>query len=325
MDFLTTKLDQRFADRFERRGGMGVSVRNILSCAFQAGGYVAGGFATLVARSLLKNEDNDSLVLSARNHLGSPQWVEGTNNRNFGCGDIDVWFPDESSLKDFMQDPRVVHNTAAAQGGRHQTISGAATEIVIPGSRGGGGARIQVITKYLRPIEEQLSAFDIYNGAVAFTETSMVVPEHWDYLENNDMIHVSTWASPWTMNRLLKWCSRKRYYTQVSPATADHVIKRVFKDLEWADKWLDVVERAPWAPVREGSVPDQREKIVDAIKQDRLRTAVILGQSNRLQALLDKVIPGLTNDQLLQVSALFSEPPDYDLAMQELRKRAWHD
>lgn len=277
----------------------------LLQTAFDHGGYIAGGFGTLIARHYLLDgfkDLEDGVFDGMRKHLGQPGLADNKSPfKNAGCGDIDVWFPHIRNLSAFMHDQRrtdlIAHNHITVT----PTLTNAALEHLVERD-----ARVQVITKWLQPLEDQISAFDIYNGAVAVTENIITVPEHWELLEKANTLHVTTWASPWTINRFFKWVERKGY-KNVTPATADHVIKEVFRALEWRERW------APAAL--------EDEKIKTLIDRDRLKRRFILQKGFRAQAFLKPLMATLKSEQLVELSALFKEPLHYDFAMQEIHRR----
>jgi len=281
-----------------------VSAR-LLQTALENGGYIAGGFGTLVARHYLLDgfkDLEDGVFDAMRKHFGQPGMADGNSVfKNAGCGDVDVWFPNIKNLSAFMHDQRRTDLIASKQVVVTPTLTGAALEHLVERD-----TRIQVITKWLQPLKDQIAAFDIYNGAVAVTENTITVPEHWELLEKANTLHVSTWASPWTINRFLKWIDRKGY-KNVTPSTADHVYKEVFKALEWREKW------APAAL--------EDEKIKKLIENDRLKRRFILQKGFRAQTLLKPLMSSLKGEQLVELSALFKEPLHYDFAMQEIHRR----
>jgi hypothetical protein len=305
LKFFYTKLPMPLLDDLKNQRILKGTTRGLLGIMFEHGGYIAGGFGTILARHyLLHNRESDEdFEQHVRRHLGYPSKTEGKGKFvNAGCGDIDVWFPSQEAVTRFMNDARVPN--ACLQYGIevNPTLTGAAVEYLVEGD-----ARIQVVHRWVKPLEEQIHAFDIFNGAVAFTNTVCVTPEHWELLESGNMLHVSTWASPWTINRFFKWVNRKGY-TAVTPATAEHVYGRVHKALDWKEKWGE-----------ETAIADERIK--QAIYNDRLKRRFILQGGFRAQEFLRSLMPGLTGEQLLEVSALFPEPIKYDFAMQEIRRR----
>lgn len=305
LKFYHTKLQTPLLDNLKQLRILKGVTRGLLGMMFEHGGYIAGGFGTILARHYLLNnhEDADEFDHRVRRALGQPEKDKDMGPfRNAGCGDIDVWFPTQEAYNAFRDDPRLPGIIQQFDIQVKPTLTGAAVEYLVDGD-----ARIQVVHRWTQPLEDQIRAFDIFNGAVAFTNTECVTPEHWELLEQNKMIHVSTWASPWTINRFIKWVDRKGY-TSATPATAQHVIERVHKALAWKEKWGK-------------TLADKDERIQKTIKEDKLMNRFILQDAFRAQQFLKSIMPGLTGEQLLEVSALFPEPIRYDFAMQEIRRR----
>ena len=303
--FKTTTLNFNIIGDLKKHMCFNSVTANLLQTAMEHGGYIAGGFGTLIAKHYLLDgfkHLEDGVFDGMRKHLGQPGLgAETSPFKNAGCGDIDVWFPHIKNLSAFMHDQRRTDFIARQHVVVTPTLTNAALEHLIDRD-----ARVQVITKWLQPMKDQIAAFDIYNGAVAVTENTITVPEHWELLEKADTLHVSTWASPWTINRFFKWSERKGY-KNVTPATADHVYSEVFKALEWHEKW--------------GDAPLQDEKIKEAINRDRLKRRFILQKGFRAQTFLKSLMSTLPGEKLVELSALFKEPLHYDFAMQEIHRR----
>lgn len=285
-------------------GIMRKATRALLARVFSHGGYIAGGFATLLARHFVLYEDvfePDNLVDKVTAHLGCPEPVkDGRRPRHDPrCGDIDIWFPSEASLQAFMADPLRIDLVTRGVVAETATSAGFGIELLIPGQ-----ARVQVITKYLRPIEEQLSRFDIYNAMVAVTNDSIVFPEHWPALERARVLHVSSWSSPWTVNRFLKYLDRKGY-SEVTPVTADTFMDEAIKALDW---FRNTRPNLPQAEVAE------------TVNQSTLMRALSRAP-DKVQRKIVAVMRALPAERLLEVSALFKAPINYDYAMQEIHRR----
>jgi len=281
---------------------------HLLRVAFDHGGYIAGGFGTLMARWFVLQESKiiGNLHHRVRSHLDLPKdprlmplnmplW-----RVNPRCGDIDVWFPDDASAHGFLSDPRRLKMMESNAVWAAETATGTAVEHVVPRD-----VRIQVITRFVMPIEEQLSRFDIYNGMVAFTEDELIIPEHWEALERGQVIHVSTWKTPWTVNRFFKWL-RHKGYKHVTPATADHLAEAAIETLQW---------------FQEHQAELSREDMDQAVSKNTMLKHVAL-YPTKIQKLLKPIMSTLTAERLLELSAIFHPAPGhYDLAMQEIRKR----
>ncbi len=287
------------------------ATQELLLAVFDNGGYIAGGFGALLARHLILHEDADDVDKfenKLRRHLGVPGPIDASKRyNNAGCSDIDVWFPDDAALQAFMADERRMKLLSCGIVTATPTAANMAIEHIVRCD-----ARVQVITRFLMPIKEQLSRFDIYNSMVAVTNDTVTFPEHWRALESARVLHVSTWKCPWTVNRFLKYLGASKHmnvpgkkgYVAVTPVTAESFIDAAIKTLQWHEELR-------------GSSPDA---LNEAIDRDFLLRK-IEQQPENVQRYMSIVMSALPAERLLEVSALFKAPFDYDCAMQELRNR----
>lgn len=302
--FIHQKLPHSLMSMLAHSGNLKQETKVLLGTAFDHGGYIAGGFATVLARWHLKIAHSDSrprsLAESVRIHLDYP----ALNVKIFRCSDIDVWFPTERALSGFMADSRLRSLLQCKDVvSEAQTVSGCAVEYVV-----NNDARVQVITKFLMPLEEQIQRFDIYNAAVAVTDDAIVFPEHWEQLERGRVLHVQRW-NKWTSNRVFKYITRKGY-CHVTPATAQRILSKIDKCVAWDQKWSSQI-----------ALEDPRaQRLRETITHDKLMQAVIF-KPQKLQRLLYQFMENMTAEQLLHVSMLFNQPSRYDFAMQEIRRR----
>jgi len=301
--FERRSLSFRLLTRLFRQHVLSGTTCHLLRVAFEHGGYIAGGFGTVLARQLVLGEGKveNSLQWAVRDHLGQPIVPpERTWRYNVGLGDIDVWFADQASVDSFINDPRRLRLLDSGRVHVAETITGTGIEHLVPGD-----AKVQVITRFLMPIEEQLSRFDIYNGMVAYTEDEVFLPEHWEALESQRVLHVSVWKLPWTVNRFFKWLRRKGY-NHVTPVTADAVVQQT-------------VDAVVWLKEHGTALPEK--ELQEAADKNELLGHLVTMPAN-IQHVLQPVFAALTADRLLEVSALFRpDARQYDLAMQEIRKR----
>jgi hypothetical protein len=280
----------------------------LLQVAFSHGGYIAGGFGAILARHyLLKSTGVDSTLFGViRNHCGLPRRRPDPFSM---YGDIDVWFPDSTALRDCLADTRYV--ALSQQLKATPTPSGAAIEYIIEGD-----VRVQFITRWLMPMREQIERFDIYNAMVGVTEHTITVPSDWQTLEELSMLHVVNWMLPLTINRTFKWIRRKGYQ-QVTPAVASHLYDEVFKAIEWS-KSASVPK---CSDVAGGCQSIHTEEFHKELTSNKLRAVIFNSLGKSVQVTLRPILKQMTNEQLLQLSALFNCSIDYNLAMKEIHKR----
>jgi len=305
--FKEFRFDKPLLQQFAEDRVLCSQTRELLQTAFDHGGYIAGGFGTVVARyavmGRIKKGHDPGWHDPVRRHLGDPERLSKKADkkwRNVGCGDIDVWFPDQASLSGFLNDDRRLQGIKNTYIDIDTTVTAAAIEHVVQND-----ARIQVVTRYLMPMLEQISNFDIYNGMVAVTNDKIVYPEHLPQLEEKSMLHVVTWASPWTINRFFKWMHRKGY-ENVTPATAHALAQQAF---EAHEKWQELHT--------DDSLEDPKVMTATIKKwsEDRLKKAVVL-MPDGIQKMLQCCVSSLTGEQLLQLSTYFKpRSPQYDYAM----------
>lgn len=285
--------------------------RDFLNVAFKHGGYVAGGFARLVARHMLGlvdtklyNGDTVEMFCDAINaHLGHGDLPKSnvSNFRNAGKGDIDVWFPDYKSLSEFENSPELkqILTFGAYNVYSSPSVTNCATEYVFQER-----VRIQVIKSWVMPRHEQLSRFDIYNAMCALDNESYTVPEHWEALERANMLHVTSWKSPWTVTRVFKYMNRKGY-KHITPETCSYMHAAA----------LDAIEF-----IRKNPKPND-----DQLKELSKRPCGQLGRLDlrQISHRLKKLLPQMTNAQLLELSMYMgnNSSADYDPMMKILIDR----
>lgn len=268
---------------------------DVLKLVFNQGGWVAGGFARIVAHYyVLDNEDvfaeddeleNNDLCRAVDRHLdyGTPCDIKDPY-RKFGKGDIDVFFEHQRQIDNFW---RALQATGLKNNCKLEaSVSGAAQEISINNC-----VRLQVIERYKGPIEDQLRSFDIFNAMCAFNDKQLLFPEGWDALERELMLHVQNWTSPFIISRVTKWCYRHGY-TKLSPKTATEIG-------DVAMNLIQSFKEKPYSPAW-GGPPMTHETIIKKMK---------------------RFLPQLTNDQLLLMTSVY--PLDaYQGPLDVLRKRA---
>lgn len=206
----------------------------VLAAAFAEGGYVAGGFGTLILRELLVKRscvdrvDDDTVLRSAVwSYLGNveiPLWaIASSGPIGLSRGDIDVWFPDNASWTRFMA------RTGSMEGVMFRSPSRVAQDLIV-----NRRIRFQVVHAFLRPLQEQLTGFDIFNGMVGLTDDGLTFPDGLLDLERAKTLHVHDWSSWMTINRTMRWLHR-RGYDKVTQATLDGVIRSLDEAITWAN------------------------------------------------------------------------------------------
>lgn len=266
----------------------------LLTAATERGGYIAGGFAVLIGRKrIVECCTCSELDIAVANHLGNDSWrmlspSAPSWHKKISHADIDVWFPDVASLAAFTHVVRDVKNCTV-----ESTVTNTATEYCVRGKQ-----RVQVVTRYLMPMHEQLSRFDILNSMAGIRGNVLTVPENWCALEASRTLHVEHWKSPWTVSRIMKYMRRKGY-THLTPETAACVVDEAVKACEYVHAHPDVGAAAV------------------GIAMNPFRRARMGGN---LPWLLKSMFSSFTDEQLVLLSVL-CHTDTYNAAMHEVIKR----
>lgn len=287
---------------------------DLLQFALDRGGYVAGGFATIIAREFVLNKwtgttsDRTSLLTAIRRHIGNP-CVPTINSmmKNVGNGDIDVWFPDQAALTSFLTDNTHLVGVTDVRRTGTVTKTGTAIEYVIEEQD-----RIQVIKTYLMPKHEQLRRFDIFNAMCAFDDRCVTVPDGWEELERNRKLHVHVWKSPWTLSRFFKWYSRKEYRS-ITEETGTSIKDAALDALKWY-RTLDA------ETIKSSAKNYEKARLVT---KERLKQTVLMHGPAGLSRTMKKFIGSLSASDLVELSAYMmnSEDQSYNHALNELANR----
>lgn len=250
----------------------GALMCRIMQLAFTCGGYVAGGAARVILTPRESVSDHwEEVTLAVTRYMGKN-------------GDIDIFFPDATSLAEFWSAYENDGIINSAKLPKETMPTGSGIEITSQNTR------IQVITRFLNPIEDQLRRFDIYNAMVAFNDKTSFIPTGWVELERSRLLHVTNWSSIFVIHRLAKW-RWKQSYLGLSPKTAGEI----------GSVAMDIIQQLkekprpnPWGGTLTHS------DIVNKLK---------------------RFLPHLTSDQLLLIATI--QPIDsYEGAFGILRRRA---
>ena len=262
---------------------------SFMKLAFQHGAYCAGGFATLTLKHLTLGTIGDPTKTSmdfaydVGTHMNTSRRVNRSDDSKFSCtrkGDIDLFFPSQQSIKEFYANNEVFDLLNKHSWGRMSSMGLAREHFFDDGLE-----KVQVITRYAAPIKTQLSSFDIYNAAVAFNDTHVIVPQGWEDLERMHMLHVNKW-NQYTVSRVAKYMDRKGY-TKLSPATASEIYEKACEALnEFA------------------SMPDYNAVNLSTLSTSSKVRAFGSMSPRKLAYRLMPWLPSFTNEQLLTLSVL---------------------
>lgn len=270
----------------------------ILQSVFDHNGYIAGGFATLLARHLLQIEPttDDEFAMNVRSHLQHPPLNHGLV---FASPDIDVWFSnaeDWRSFKIWLDAYQQEYNSLIIT---FPSRAHWALECIVKND-----ARFQFINRAFAEPVQQISTFDIFNACVVVFDKEIMVPCGWRDYESRRVLHVHNWQ-PHTFTRLNKWL-RKRTYKHVSPETGNMLYSCLERELEKS------------TPQLEGKKYDDVAKL---IADCRIHPKDACGK--RMHAKLLPFLHALTNEQLLFITSLFPTTIDYDIITKEIMKRGY--
>lgn len=239
----------------------------LLRTAFKHNAYVAGGFARVVtsaegAPNDEKRQDRLWRYLEQHDPIDrSNRWWK------VGRGDIDLFFQNHADLAKFEHE---VSRFPVFEKNRYPSPSGSCIEFDCDKC-----VCVQVVTRYVAPIEEQLKSFDIYNAMVAFNDKEMIMPHDWKDYEDSNTLHVVGWRSPFTVQRMRKWFWKHRY-DKLSQETASELGIRA----------LDIIARLKAQPLTTPFGEYKHDKVVYALKE---------------------FVPHMTNDELLMLTSLYPE------------------
>lgn len=273
----------------------------ILQSVFEHNGYIAGGFATLLARHLLIDHTADaidSFAVHVRSHLCYPQ-----PNSEFACftPDIDVWFSnveDWNSFKNWLDAYQQKYNLFIFT---FPSKAHWALECIVKSD-----ARFQFINKAFAEPIQQISTFDIFNACVVVFDKAIMVPCGWRDYESRRELHVHNWQ-PHTFTRLNKWL-RKRIYNRVSPETGNMLYSCLERELE---------KSSPQFQIEGKKYDDIGKFIADCRTYSKDKCG------KKMHAKLLPFLHALTNEQLLFVTSLFPTTIDYDIITKEIMKRGY--
>lgn len=262
------------------------NTKQFMQLAFQHGAYCAGGFAALVARHTFFPGTQETLMSDVSNHLNRNRQVLPNNSSQYACtgkGDIDLFFPTSFAISNFYASDAVFNLLGSSAWSRSSALGLAREHFFAQGTE-----KVQVITKYVAPIKEQLSTFDVYNAAVAFNDNHMFVPVGWKELEKTRTLHVNRW-NQFTATRVTKYMLKKGY-TNLSSKTASEIYDKALEALKESAEMM-----------AKGQVPS--EKLTDFPASSAIR-AFGVTTPRKLARRLHPYLSSFTNAQLLELSVL---------------------
>lgn len=236
---------------------IGQQTATALRLAFKHGAYVAGGFARIIAVHELGTETGDDRI---RRYLGVGQSIE-RNARLWKAskGDVDLFFPHLKALELFWAD--VALDPVLKGIPIHPMKSNACVELDCDKD-----TVVQVITSRTAPIEMMLSGFDLYNAMVAFNGEEFIEPVGWRALEEQRMVHVVNWTSPYVINRITKWFY-KHHMKNLSPKTASEIGPYALEVVARLQKEPIVM---PWGTMTYHSVVNKLKKFLPLLPNEEL-------------------------------------------------------
>lgn len=274
--------DAQLLTKLVDAGCLPKQVVDILHSAFHTHGYVAGGFARLLAgyHTRTRFKTFDELALAVHGHLRMPNPHKGGFRP---LGDIDVFFEDAYWRDVFLDGLKRSNNVDL-----FESVSGNACDLRVDGYY-----RIQFIKNYMGNIEEQLNSFDLVNSMVGFDGNRLVMHDDWQVLESSRTLDIDKITSMYILCRVAKYFHRHGY-DRLTPRASERLTKLVFEEL-----------------------PNVR-KTDQAIISKRMN--LHMSYRDTLNKLFH-VIPGLRSEDLLLISTLYYKER-YNLPMKELLGRS---
>lgn len=223
-------------------GGITSHQVEVFNAAWDAGGYIAGGFGRMVAVHDAHSRDGLPLYPKWRDREGwrslaqytemmmeppRPPW-EGKSSPHphwkwrGSVGDVDLFFPNEASAW------AAISRVKSRFGDRiylAPTAAGYAQEAVHD------RCRYQFITKVNGTPEEVLASFDLTNAKVALLPDAILTHPEWRGLEEQRAIGIDAWSKPNLLWRVWKW-ARKHTYLKLRASDEDRFVNVVFDALQ---------------------------------------------------------------------------------------------
>lgn len=231
------------------------AVKLVLQTAFDQGAYVCGGAARMVINSASSQEDIERLHMYVR---PGPIRNRGRFWRS-DRGDVDLFFPSKPALTEFWRTindhPRHQHVVE-----RIRSISGSSVDMIVD------SVIVSVIEGFVGPVEDVLNRFDIYNAMVAFNHQEIIVPEGWHALEDEKMLHVANWTTPYVIHRINKWFW-KHGMKKLSPKTASELGEQALQIMSRLSKEPIVM---PWGTLTANSVVPKLKVLLPHLNNEEL-------------------------------------------------------
>jgi len=195
-------------------------VTEIIESAAPYGGFLAGGFASQLARiALAPNRPR-------RAHLKDLESTYIDVEKAFGPSDIDMFFDDNESLECFVYTKPFTRpnkiNIVESSGGEAYEF-----KVKVGNDRNSPlYVRFQLIKRWLGTPKHVVGDFDLVNAMVGYrrlknTHTTFVHKD-WKRYEDARQVHVLNWNSPMVIKRVVKYVKRKGY-SGLSQETADQL------------------------------------------------------------------------------------------------------
>jgi hypothetical protein len=282
-------------------GGITSHQVEVFNAAWDAGGYIAGGFARMVGVLDARSRNELTLYPTWRDREGwrnltlyvemmmeppRPPWEgKAVSNWNWKwrgtVGDVDLFFPNEASA--WAAISRVKSRFGE---GIHlaPTAAGYAQEVVHD------RCRYQFITKVNGTPEEVLDSFDLTNAKVALTPDAILTTPEWRELEEKRAIGIDVWSKPNLLWRVWKW-ARKHTYLKLRSSDEDRFVNVVFDALEATkDGSLKRWDR----PVTKHEIQRFAKMFVHTLEpSSALKAAMILDDYDRMNVMRDVMSKGV--------------------------------
>lgn len=247
-------------DQLCELGIVNENTRSVLQIAHQHGGFIAGGFAATFAKAYTLNPkipgwaDHGRYVLleymgnsgySLDNYVTKRDWWKRTH------GDIDVWFHSARDFQEFSDSVNFKNRDTGVIISQ-PTPGGWGVEYSCFDVKGKNGQMVQAISRLSGAPETVLDSFDIYNAMCWFHGKELHVPDGWEWLCTNKLVHLNHWRREVAVQRLAKYVKKHGYSNGLTPGSLKHL----------NDNFLEILDMTRSGKIVDFGMPIEESKFV---------------------------------------------------------------
>lgn len=196
------------------------STFQLLTLAQEHRAYITGGFASRYAN-----------VVFAKTSISDLKWTTTTNIsrerlewKKFSTyHDIDLWFRTKKEQEEFVANVKRLYEFIDHK----DSSAGFADEFYCYDHNDKNAQIVQAIRNICGEPHEVTSVFDIYNAACVIDRKNLYVPKNYQWLLDNDCIHVQNWnnlrGKNLTIHRLAKWLRGRNDIKNMTSSTVKYI------------------------------------------------------------------------------------------------------